>query len=215
VLVEADFEWKAQHTTNSGIVGIHFENEIDRSIGAQRTGKVIALPLGISDHPFLKAIQEEVQVGDILYFHFNSIHPDSRVELDINEKPYYLVNMENIFCLVRNGEIIMYGGRVLAEPLYDADVEDVLGMNIRKTNSGIISEINVGHNFKKARLAHIGKPLKGAEKLDARAGDIIYYAKDADFINVIEGKTYFCMIQEDILLVERGENIHGAIRHNK
>jgi co-chaperonin GroES (HSP10) len=200
VLVQVDYEWKEEHVTQSGVIGVCFQNDIDRSVGAQRKGKVIAIPRAISkNHFFLKDIQEAVRVGDILYFHFNSILPDNCVDPD---KGHYIINMEQIFCILRDGEMIMYGGRVLAEPIYDDDVEDEGGIKVRKTASGIIKEINVQHNLKKAKLSYIGNPLRGERTLDVSPGDTIYYDTDADFENVIEGKKYFCMIQEDILMKE-------------
>lgn len=211
VLVDVDYEWKEEHRTESGVIGVCFQNDIDRSGGAQRKGRVVAVPRGISkNHFFLKDIQESVQVGDLLYFHFNSILPDNRVELNLEDKPYYLINMENIFCIIRNGEFIMYGGRILAEPVYDDDVEDVGGMKVRKTKSGIISQINVKHNLKKAKLSHIGLPLKSQRPVNASPGDLIYYDTDADFENEIEGKVYFCMIQEDLLMKEENSDERGC-----
>jgi co-chaperonin GroES (HSP10) len=122
--------------------------------------------------------------------------------LNIYEKPLYLIGMDHIFVMVRNGDVIMFGSRILAEPLYDDDVVEDGGIRVRKTKSGIISEINVKHNLKKARLSHIGNPLKNEVKTDAAPGDVIFYDKDADFENEVEGKNYFCMMQEDILMKE-------------
>lgn len=203
VLVEVESEWISEHKTKSGVVGITFENDIDRSVGAQRKGKILAIPRAVSkNHFFLKLVQDTVAVNDIAYFHFNAIVADSKIELKIEDKPCYLVDMDQIFCLVREGCIIMYGGRVLAEPIYDEDVVLVNNMLVRKTRSGIISEINVKHNLKKARLKHIGNPLKNQTKPDVVPGDTIYYEEDADFENIIEGENLFCMIQDDIQLKE-------------
>jgi co-chaperonin GroES (HSP10) len=202
VLVEVEAEWQTEHLTKSGVIGIAFENDIDRLGGAVRNGRVIAVPRGISAHYFLSFVQESPQIGDILYFHFNAILPDNKIDLNIYGKPYYLIHMENIFAMVRGGEVIMYGGRVLAEPIFDGDVEDLGGLKVRKTKGGIISELNVGHNLKKATLTHIGNPLKNDTKTDVAPGDTIFYDKDADFENEIEGKKYFCMVQEDILMKE-------------
>lgn len=202
VLVEVEAEWLDVQTTASGVVAVAFENEIDRRAGAVRKGRVVALPCAISDHYFLKLVQDTVEVGDLLYFHFNAITPDSRVDLKILDKPYYLVCMEHIFAIVRNGQILMYGGRVLAEPIYDEDIQDLGGLKVKKTASGVIKELNVGHNLKKARLTHIGNPLTDQPKTKVSPGDIIYYEQDADFENEIEGKKYFCMIQEDIQMKE-------------
>jgi co-chaperonin GroES (HSP10) len=202
VLVEVESEWKTEHVTKSGVIGIAFENDIDRLAGAVRKGKVVAAPRGISDHYYLSRVQDLPQEGDIIYFHFNAILPDNKIDLNIYEKPLYLIGMDHIFVMVRNGDVIMFGSRILAEPLYDDDVVEDGGIRVRKTKSGIISEINVKHNLKKARLSHIGNPLKNEVKTDAAPGDVIFYDKDADFENEVEGKNYFCMMQEDILMKE-------------
>jgi co-chaperonin GroES (HSP10) len=203
VLVEVESEWKSEIKGKHGVTGVVFENDIDRSVGAQRKGKVVAVPRAISkDHYMLKLIKDIILVGDIIYTHFNSILPDTKIELKIAEKPYYLVNMEQIFAIVRDGQIRMYGGRVLAEPIFDSDIDDLGGLKVRKTQAGIISELNVKHNFKKATLTHIGNPLEGERKTDVAAGDVIFYEKDSDFENEIEGKNYFCMMQEDIQMKE-------------
>jgi co-chaperonin GroES (HSP10) len=203
VLVEVESEWKEQIQGKNGVIGIVFQNDIDRSVGAQRRGKVVALPRAISNHHLISRVQDKIEIGDILYFHFNSITEDSRVELSLYQPPCYVVPMDNIFCIVRDGKIIMYAGRVLCEPVFDEDVVDEDGIKVRKTKSGIISQINVGHNVKMAKLAHIGNPLANDPTLDISTGDLVFYDVDADFENEIEGKNYLCMIQEDLLMAEK------------
>jgi len=202
VLVEVESEWRNELITKSGVIGVAFENDVDRSSGAQRKGTVVALPRATSNHYITSRITERLMIGDTVYFHFNSIKEHSRVQLNPSDKPSYLVNLSSIFCIVRAGKILMHGGRVLCEPVFDSDVVDEGGIKVRKTKSGIISEINVGHNIKRARLAHIGNPLKGDIRVMASPGEEVYYDKDADFENEIEGKRYFCMMQEDLLMVE-------------
>jgi co-chaperonin GroES (HSP10) len=200
VLVEVDSEWKSEIQGKNGIVGVVFENDLDRSVGAQRRGRVVRTPRKISEHHYLSSIRNIVQEGDVVYFHFNSIVPDTRVQFDLLEKPLYLVNMEGIFVIVRDGKIIMNGDRILCEPLFDEDVVEEDGVKVRKTKSGIITEINVKHDLKKARLAHIGEGFIGKKPVNANVGDVVYYDVDADFENEIEGKKYFCMVQEDLLM---------------
>ena len=148
-------------------------------------------------------IVPEVQVGDLLYFHYNSLDEDSVIP---GTQGLYTIPYDQAFCSVRNGEIIMIGGRVLCLPWYDPNVKniDVDGNKVkaRVTNSGIITEINIGHDLQKSVLAHIGTPLIGDPVLPVQKGDEVYYIKDGDFENTIEGVTYFCMFQEDLLMAE-------------
>lgn len=202
VLVEVESEWREEIKTKSGVIGVTFENEVERGLGAIRTGKVIATPRGLSKIHSVAAIQERIEEGDIVYFHFNAIDAESRMELDVQKKPFYTVHYSSIFCFVRNGVITMVGSRVLAEPVFDDDVVVDGGIRVKKTKSGIITEINVRHNLKKARLSYMGMPLRGQKPPDVMPGEIIYYAQDADFENEIEGKMYFVMFQEDLLMKE-------------
>jgi co-chaperonin GroES (HSP10) len=201
VLVEVESEWKEEIRGKNGVIGIVFQDDIDRSVGAQRKGVLRVLPRAMSkNHHLLSRVKDQLQVGDTLYFHFNSVTEDSRFQPTLSDKPLYVIPMDNIFCAVRNGEIIMYGGRVLCEPVFDEDVVEDGGIKVRKTKSGIISEINVGHNVKVARLAHIGNPLANDPQLDVSPGENVFYDVDSDFENEIEGKEFFCMIQEDLLM---------------
>lgn len=202
VLVEVEAEWKGEIKTKSGVIGVTFENQIVRSVGAIRTGKVVAVPRALSQHFHVRRIQERIEVGDIIYFHFNSIDEHSRMEVDVLEKPLYTVSYTSIFCYIRDGKLTPVGSRVLAKPMYDDDVVLEDGIRVRKTKSGIITELNVKHNLRKAKLAKIGKPLDGDKELPVEEGDTIYYAHDADFENEIEGETYFVFLQEDILMKE-------------
>jgi co-chaperonin GroES (HSP10) len=200
VLVAVDREWNDEIQGKNGIVGITFENDIERARGAVTKGVVVALPRATSNHYLLSRIRDKVLVGDTIYFHFNSIHEDTRVELSIEERPYYSVPMWSIFCVIRDGQIIMFGGRVLCHAKYDEDVVDEGGIKVKKTKSGIITNINVTHNLKEAVLRHIGNPLAGQPILPVKSGDTIMYDTDADMEFEVEGHKYLCMTQEDLLM---------------
>lgn len=166
------------------------------------TGIVVGVPLGMYEY---SEIVPEVQVGDRVYFHYNAISEMSRVLLEYSQDYDHSIPYSMIFCAVRNGEIIMIGSRVLCEKYYDPDItfEEINGVVIpvKKSKSGIIMEMNVKHNPHKAVLRHIGNPLRGQKRVDARPGDLVYYEKDADFENTIEGREYLCMKQENLLAI--------------
>jgi co-chaperonin GroES (HSP10) len=192
-LVSAPSEWNDEIQGKHGIVGVAAVNNIDRSEGAQRWGIVVAIPLGLSD---CFKDREPIQVGDKLYLHFNAIWEETRVQF-CEEQPLWSIHVEDIFCIVRDGKIIMYGDRVFCEPIYDDDVVVEDNLRVRKSRSGLITEINVGHNLRKARVAHVNRDCA------AQVGEVVIYEKDADFENIVEGKTYFCMCNEDILFRQR------------
>lgn len=205
ILVEVESEWKGEILTKSGVVGIVFENDIERAVGAQRKGTIVAVPRGVSPtHHYLSQVKIDLKVGDTVYFHFNSITSGSRVDIAefFNEK-YYTVPVDQLFVVVRDGKIMPFGDRVLCEQIIEDDVVTLDdGMKVKMTKSGIITTINVGHDAKRATLVYMGSPLFGANPLDVVAGDIVVYDQDADFENEVEGKKYFCMIVDDLLMKE-------------
>jgi co-chaperonin GroES (HSP10) len=169
----------------------------------QTSGVVVALPSGYSSpHYFYDNLVHEVNVGDKVYFHYTAVDMDSKVEY--GNELYYTVPYEMVWCKIDDaGKITMIGGRVFCEELPAEDIQEIeingTKIKVRMTGSGIVTEMNVKREYGKARLMHIGTPLNDQPKLDLVAGDIIFYAVDSDFVNVIEGKKYFCMTQEDIL----------------
>ena len=155
-------------------------------------------------HYFYDNFVSEVEVGDKVYFHYTAIDLDSRIEYE--DERYYAVPLEMVWCKVKDGVLTMIGGRVFCEAMeyeYD-DIEEIevggVKIKVRMSGSGLVTEMNPKtQDINRARLIHIGTPLKNLPEVDVVPGDVIYYAKDADFENLIEGKKYFCMTQEDIL----------------
>lgn len=172
----------------------------------QLCGTVIGLPKGYSSpHYFYDRLVKEIEVGDKIYFHYTAIDKDSRVEYE--GEYYYLVPYEMVWCAIRGQEIIMIGSRVFCEELSPEGVEEIVvnghKIKVLMSKSGIVTEMNVRYDSNRARIVHIGKPLIGNPELNAKKGDIVYYSTDSDFVNIVEGKKYFCMLQEDILATEK------------
>jgi co-chaperonin GroES (HSP10) len=172
----------------------------DVSKYAQTMGHVVNVPRGMSNGIPYKYIVPEVQVDDDVVLHYSAI--DDTMAIEHNGERLYLVPYEYIFAAIRNGEIVMIGGRVLCEAIQAEGVVNDDGINVIKSPSGIITAINVPHDAKFATLSHIGTPLKGSPTLSVKIGDVIAYPRDADWENEIMGKKYFCMTQEDILMHE-------------
>lgn len=148
-------------------------------------------------------IVNEVKAGDKVYFHYNSLSEDNMVP---GHPGLWVVEYDSVFCSVRNGDIIMIGSRVLAEPVYDDDIIEIevdgFKHKAKITPSGLVKQLDPGYNLNKARMSHIGSPLIGDPEVPVKPGDIFYYIKNADFKNNIEGKEYFVMMQDEILAVE-------------
>lgn len=183
--------------------GRFLTNQDGAPVQAQTKGVVVQIPLGLYE---CAHIMPEAKVGDTVYFHYNSISKDSLAISGYGEDIVYRIPYSMIFCVVREGCIIPIGSRVFCEPYYDKDVKEIehegVTMKVREKN-GIIIETNASHDLTKAKLAHIGSPNVGAKKLACSSGDIVWYEKDADFPNEIEGKKLFVMKQEDLIMYEK------------
>lgn len=157
-------------------------------------------------HPW-STIVPEVVVGDRVYFHYNAL---AEVNAIPDSDGLWVIEYDFIFCSVRNGKIIPIGGRIFAEPLYDGDIVEVdiggFTTKAKLTESGLVKEINPGHNLRKAKLAHIGTPRIGDDPVPVKTGDVFYYIENGDFKNSIEGKDYFVMFQDEILAIDQPIN---------
>ncbi len=174
------------------------------------TGVVHAIP---QQMPEWLRIVPELQVGDKIYFHYNSLDEDALVP---DSDGIFTILYDMIFCAVRDGKIIPIQGKVFCTPVPEAGVEEIeidgQKVKVKMTKSGIITDINaiddlhkegkLNRSYTKAVVAFIGTPLIGERASDIKVGDTVWYAVNADFENEIEGKMYFVMDGELILMVE-------------
>lgn len=162
-----------------------------------RIAEVVSIPDGMFS--FCDIIPE-VQTGDTVYLHHNALEEQNMIPDSDN---LFYVEYEFVICVIRNGEIVPIGGRILAEPQYDDDVVEIEFQGqkymVRMGDHQIVKEFNVKSSLYRARLAYIGTPQKGQEEIDIKPGDLFFYIKNGDYRNEINGKEYFVMYQEDIL----------------
>lgn len=163
-------------------------------------GEVAVLAPKISDD---FRIQDEIQLGDRVYFHYLVANPDNILEED-GEK-FLRVPIYKIFCLVRDGVIIPYGGFVLAKPVYSCDISeiDVDGKKIvaKLSASGLVTTTEVSYNKNMSIIHHIGKPLRDAPDLEVAPGDKVMMHKNSHQEYEIEGEKYHIYEQQDLLCI--------------
>jgi len=155
--------------------------------------EVVALPDRIDrDHYAYQGITRQVEKGDRIYFHYLSLTPHNRIEM--NGQDYYLVDYYYIFCRVKNEQLEALNRWVLVEPITEEPEE---------TASGLITNAFSETSTRIGIVRHIGQPKKGEPELGVKAGDKVLFSRDSDFLNTIEGTEYFTMQQEDLLAVVR------------
>ena len=188
-----------EDTYTYGSLTINIDPEFNPTQYARIYGRVIAVPEGKVYATTGQEIEKDVEVGDIIYFHYLTTSDETNcIHGNYYKVPYYW-----IFCAVRAGNIIPIGSWTLCEKIVEEEFSEieVNGVKIQATTSqsGLVTGVSKKPSVKYAKLAHIGKPLVGVNALDATQNDVVILEKNSNFVNTIEGKEYYTVQQEYIL----------------
>ena len=186
-------------TVQFGNLKLHIDPEFNPTQYARIYGRVIAVPEGKAYNEESFEIEKEVQVGDLIYFHYLTTSDETNcIYGNYYKVPYYW-----IFCVVRSGNILPIGSWTLCETVVEEDFNqvEVGGRKIEAITSasGLVIGINKKPSTKFARLSHIGRPLVGTDELKIGKGALVILNKNSNFKNTIEGKEYYTVRQGDIL----------------
>jgi co-chaperonin GroES (HSP10) len=155
-------------------------------------GEVVSIPHKLGRQFENVGICPEVQVGDKIYFSWMVTLKKDRLfeveEEDGSYSQYWVVDYFHIWCVVRNEQVIMIGGKVLVEPITEVKEE--------KYGSIIIPDAYRKEKLlMKGILRHIGEPVEGSPYLDVEPGDVVYFPKNCAFVNEVEGVEYYLFDQ--------------------
>lgn len=192
-----------EDTYTYGSLTINIDPEFNPTQYARIYGRVIAVPEGKVYATTGQEIEKDVEVGDIIYFHYLTTSDETNcIHGNYYKVPYYW-----IFCSVRAGSIIPIGSWTLCEKIVEETFNEVEvnGVKIQATmsQSGLVTGVAKTPSVKYAKLAHIGKPLVGINALDATQNDVVILEKNSNFVNTVEGKEYYTVQQEYILGTKR------------
>lgn len=163
-------------------------------------GTVVSLPKQISQEKKDRGFSmDNIQVGDGVIFSFNVIYDFFQKEVEgellyknkihYKGKNYWLADVTKIFAVIRNEEIIMINGYVMAMPFS----EDLI----------ITQESNkVARKSKFSRVIHIGEPKSGQEKINVRQDDQIYYNPKKATKYQINNKPFIILTQQQVFGVK-------------
>lgn len=155
----------------------------------------------------------EVKIGDMIYFNWAAFaNPDNLIEIDRKSKvQYWKIDYQNIFCSIRNGEIIMIGSYVFLEPDMESwedisiptyyPIELTGGVKTpRPKSEWIVTKKEPEARELKGFVRHFGTPLKGESICLAYAEHMLF--QKGSIIRVeVEGVKYFAMRQHRLLAV--------------
>lgn len=170
------------------------------------------------EYRYLSDIKQEVKVGDRIYFHFNTIVMRNCVKEEgehPNKTWYFRVSYDQVICAVRNGNIIPIASYVLVKPDYETwddilhptftELRDPNGNPIPKPKDQWIQvKVKPEYHFLTAFVKYVGSPL-GTDPTEITPGQKIWYRKNADWVNQIEGEEYFAIRQRHIV----GKEVDG------
>jgi len=186
-------------TVTFGSLTLNIDPEFNPTQYARIYGKVIAVPASIPVTENGLQIQDRVQVGDLIYFHYlTTNNEENRIYGNYYKVPYYW-----IFCSVRDSIIHPVGSWTLLEKYVEETYDTVEVGNQRVeaivSKSGLVTGLFKKPSQKYAVVRHIGKPLEGVMPLDITKGDKVVLEKNSNFENEIEGKKYYTVKQEYIV----------------
>lgn len=130
----------------------------------------------------------DIQVGDTVYFDEKVTEFENYLG-ELDGKEHFRARIDEVFCVIRDGKILMQGGWVLVEPEMET-WKDIT------TKSGIIKKTKPEPKPLRAIIQHVR--LHDFMKV----GQNITYITDSDWTIKIEGKQYYVIQESDIL----GEN---------
>lgn len=143
-------------------------------------GIVKGVPEKLNQH--LSHIEQELKIGDKVYFHY--LYNDPMNEVVLEGKRYLNMPYDKIFCAVRDGQIIPVGGWLFITKK-EEEVK-ALEFEVKKEvkNTGVVS-------FK-------SNPYIGEEE-ELEVGGTVCYEDNLEFENEVEGKKYYLIKREYIV----------------
>lgn len=231
------------NTKYKGVGGreIELDPKFDAARHASIDGEVVSVPkvlshimllqnhLGLPSYAskptyqyrWMDDIAMEVQVGDKIYFHFNTImnaiqrNEFIHVEgIHPNRTWYVRVRYDQVFCAVREGKIIPIQGYTFVAPAFETwddiarPTPQVVNGKVMLNRDGspmmkpkdqwIVVKSAPEHKYLQGYVKHVGTPLNG-DKCEVREGQKILYHRNADWQQSIEGHNYFTMRQNHII----------------
>lgn len=170
---------------------------IDPSDYVQIVGTVVSLPKTISDTRDYKGYStKDIRVGDTAIFSSNVIY--DMVQKDPDAEPihknlitfkgqeYWVADITKIFGVIREGQIIMINGYVMATQFIDSKI--YIPAAQKKAKSSVVSEV-----------MHIGNPKENQLPIAVKHGDKIYFNPMIATKYEIKEKKFIILQQHQVL----------------
>lgn len=192
---------------------IYFDPAYNPTWNVTTVGEVIGVP---DTQPYSiekQLISPILQVGDIVYFRYITVESDvTTVVSDFNNEEREMIKRmeyDDIFCTIRNGEIIPVGGWILGVPELEGEgveelVDDGRGNKKRTKVKYLNKALNLIESYsdvldkKRARVKY--KSSYVGEESNVNVGDIVF-GGSLNFLNTIQGQEYYCFKENQVMMV--------------
>lgn len=151
-----------------------------------------------------------LQPGDRVWFHYLCAEDKSAMERNRDGSWDVYMQVSDIFCIERKGQMIMNQNWVLGEQIRDKTLSlvDQFGYEqAAKMTPGkgieLIKGVNLNAYVDEATIVQIDPCRYRGVSSEVKEGDHVYLSKDAPFPNVINGKQRVLFRQTDILALYR------------
>jgi hypothetical protein len=125
----------------------------------------------------------DAKIGDIAYVHPNSLEEENALWKKDN-KYYFRIRVDELLCVVRDGQLVAQGGYVLLKPHMEKESE--LFRGLLQVKSSIEA-----------------KPLQGfvycARPEFCPKGILVFFISDSEWMITIEGQEVYCMKEEQVM----------------
>ena len=152
----------------------------------------------ICDYVFSAPKDTGLLPGDKVYFHYSLFVPQDERDysspnlLIVNGESFWTLDINSVFCYVRDGVLLPFKNNILIIPIHDKRKDKSLLIHNPFAGEIIIKGDN---QISRGRVALIGDNTLTPR---IEVGDVVFFPSYCEFENVIEGKTYWVMEIEDI-----------------
>jgi len=188
MIVELEKETENEHVLSDGTT-LWLDTELERAWHARQYGTVIHPTLN-PKHGYQKC-NVELQSGEKVYFHHFVM--DERFQQKINDvenDKTYKAHVDQVYCVVRDGKIVMLQDFIFVEPVLEPEEN-------YKTKSGLLLKPEPEKLEREGIVRHVNE---FSEDCEVRVGDRVFFEKGCNYEMEVEGKKYYRMRNENVLL---------------